>query len=29
MTGRLPEDAVKMPGQVSLVGESDRQRDLG
>jgi hypothetical protein len=29
MTGRLPEDSLKMPGQVCLVGEPGRQRDLG
>ena len=29
MAGRLPEDALKMPSQVRLVGETGRQRDLG
>jgi hypothetical protein len=29
MAGRLPEDALKMPGQVRLVGEPGRQSDLG
>jgi hypothetical protein len=25
MTGRLPEDSLKMPGQVCLVGEPGRR----
>ena len=29
MAGRLPEGALKMPGEVRLVGEPGRQRDLG